>query len=95
MSSDLRWRESTHGDGRGGDCAAVRAGDGPWRTSVRSSDQGGDCVEVAGLGCACEERARLVAVRDSKDPEGPVLVFAPAAWRGLSGRIKSGALDLR
>jgi hypothetical protein len=34
----------------------------------------GDCVEVAG------NLPGVVAVRDSKDPAGPVLTFTPAAW---------------
>jgi hypothetical protein len=28
-------------------------------------------------------------VRDSKDPEGPVLTFGPEAWSGLLDRLKS------
>lgn len=38
-----------------------------WRKSRKSQDNGG-CVEVADL-------REYVAVRDSKDPNGPVLVF--------------------
>ncbi|MET7272250.1 DUF397 domain-containing protein [Streptomyces flaveolus] len=44
-----------------------------WRKSSHSSDQGGECVEVA-------ELPSSVAVRDSKDPAGPVLALAPAAF---------------
>ncbi|WP_092382059.1 DUF397 domain-containing protein [Micromonospora phaseoli] len=40
----------------------------------RISGQGGACVEVA------DNLPGLVAVRDSKDPAGPALAFAPAAW---------------
>ncbi|MGC5019636.1 DUF397 domain-containing protein [Micromonospora sp. DT47] len=43
-----------------------------WRTSTRSIGNG-NCVEVA-TACA------VVAVRDSKDRPGPVLVFSPSAW---------------
>ncbi|MCX4473320.1 hypothetical protein C5N14_18590 [Micromonospora sp. MW-13] len=43
-----------------------------WRTSSRSSGNG-NCVEVATAG-------GRVAVRDSKDRPGPVLVFGPDAW---------------
>ncbi|WP_433323981.1 DUF397 domain-containing protein [Spirillospora sp. CA-294931] len=32
---------------------------------------------------------RLVAVRDSKDPSGPVLPLTPTAWRGLLDRLKT------
>ena len=40
-----------------------------WRKSSYSGDNGGACVEVGTAGPA-------VAVRDSKDPEGPRLAFA-------------------
>ncbi|MGC4809998.1 DUF397 domain-containing protein [Micromonospora sp. DT228] len=46
-----------------------------WRTSSRSGN--GECVEVA------DTLPGLVGVRDSKDPTGPVLVFAPAEWRAF------------
>ncbi|MEU6208217.1 DUF397 domain-containing protein [Micromonospora musae] len=45
-----------------------------WRKSTRSGDNGGDCVEVA------TNLSGIVAVRDSKNPEGPTLTFDPAAW---------------
>ncbi|MEU0552327.1 DUF397 domain-containing protein [Micromonospora sp. NPDC005979] len=44
-----------------------------WRTSSRSGN--GECVEVA------DNLPGVVGVRDSKDPSGTVLVFAPVAWR--------------
>jgi len=56
-----------------------------WRTSTYSA-QSGDCVEVA------DTLRGAVAVRDSKDPDGPALVLAPAAWRALGRRIKAGEL---
>ena len=36
-----------------------------------------ECVEVA------DNLPDVVGVRDSKDPTGPMLVFAPAAWRAF------------
>lgn len=45
-----------------------------WRKSTRSGGNGGECVEVA------DNLPGVVAVRDSKDPHGPALTFAPAAW---------------
>jgi hypothetical protein len=32
----------------------------------------------------------LVAVRDSKDPDGPRLAFTPVGWQAFTGLIKSG-----
>nr|WP_067467822.1 DUF397 domain-containing protein [Actinomadura macra] len=58
-----------------------------WQRSSRSTDTGGACVEVADL-------ASAVAVRDSKDPDGPKLVFGAAAWQTFAGRVKDGRLDL-
>ncbi|MGI5151062.1 DUF397 domain-containing protein [Plantactinospora sp. CA-294935] len=48
-----------------------------WRKSTRSGNNGGDCVEVA------RNLPGMVGVRDSKDPQGPALVFGSAAWRGF------------
>lgn len=46
-----------------------------WRKSSKSGNNGGACVEVAA------NLPGVVGVRDSKDPQGPALVFGPAAWR--------------
>ncbi|MES9607078.1 DUF397 domain-containing protein [Actinomadura sp. NPDC000929] len=46
-----------------------------WRRSSRSTSSGGNCVELADAADA------LVAVRDSKDPAGPVLLLTRAALR--------------
>ncbi|GAA3752163.1 hypothetical protein GCM10022225_40670 [Plantactinospora mayteni] len=46
-----------------------------WRKSTRSNGHSGNCVEVA------DNLPEVVGVRDSKDPHGPALTFAPQAWR--------------
>jgi hypothetical protein len=58
-----------------------------WRKSSRSGDTGGQCIEMAGS-------VPVVAVRDSKDPHGPMIVLAGAAWDSLAREIKSGVHDL-
>jgi hypothetical protein len=54
-----------------------------WRKSSFSSGNGGACVEVAILPGATEGGGGLVALRDSKDPDGPALVFTPDEWQGF------------
>ncbi|WP_078500606.1 DUF397 domain-containing protein [Wenjunlia vitaminophila] len=44
-----------------------------WRKSSYSGSGGGDCIEIA-----CAEDT--VHVRDSKDPEGPMLTFSSTQW---------------
>ncbi len=63
----------------------ISLGQAAWRKSSYSG-QAGNCVEVA------DTLPDIVAVRDSKDPDGPALVLAPAAWRVLARRVKSGEL---
>ena len=50
-----------------------------WLKSTYSNN-GGNCVEVASSPPA------KVAVRDSKNPEGPKLVFAAASWQAFARR---------
>lgn len=57
-----------------------------WRTSTRSSAT--NCVEVATLDGA-------VAVRDSKDRGGPVLMFTRTPWREFLAATKAGEFDKR
>ncbi|MBC6461184.1 DUF397 domain-containing protein [Actinomadura sp. HBU206391] len=52
-----------------------------WRKATRSTDNGGDCVEIAGL-------PGVIAVRDSKNPGGPALVFGRAAFRAFAAQLK-------
>lgn len=49
-----------------------------WRKSTYSSGANDACVEVS------DDRSRaLTLVRDSKNPAGPVLLFAGGAWGGF------------
>jgi hypothetical protein len=58
-----------------------------WRKASYSANGGGTCVEAGTIGQA-------VAVRDSKDPDGPVLAVAPQTWRAFTDRVKTGGPDL-
>jgi hypothetical protein len=59
-----------------------------WRKSSYSSGNGGNCVEVAG------NLPGAVAVRDSKDPDGPKLMLSRAAWRAFTAAVRHGEFDL-
>ncbi|HEY3733216.1 MAG TPA: DUF397 domain-containing protein [Streptosporangiaceae bacterium] len=65
-----------------------------WRKSSYSGNNGGQCVEVAAAPGRHAGRGRMIAVRDSKDPEGPVLAFGPGEWRVFTDQVKAGALGL-
>ena len=54
-----------------------------WRKASYSNSNGGACVEVA-------TAAHAVAVRDSKDPDGPKLAFTAEAWDTFIEHIKHG-----
>jgi hypothetical protein len=54
-----------------------------WRKSSRSGGNGGNCVEVA------RNLPGVVAVRDSKDPEGPKLALSPASWQSFTANVKA------
>ncbi len=58
-----------------------------WRKSTHSDDDTGACVEVAILDNG-------YAVRNSTDPDGPVLYFTPAEWDAFVGGAKDGEFDL-
>jgi hypothetical protein len=57
-----------------------------WFKSSRSHS-GKECVEVAWL------KAGHVGVRDSKNPDGPALVFTPGEWTAFTGGVKEGEFD--
>jgi hypothetical protein len=52
-----------------------------WRKSARSNN-GGACVEIA------TNLPGIVAIRDSKNPDGPVLISTPDNWRAFIRRLK-------
>ncbi|WP_067664729.1 DUF397 domain-containing protein [Nocardia miyunensis] len=58
-----------------------------WFKSSRSPSQD-TCVEVAHVS------EGMVGVRDSTNPTGPALVFAPTAWDAFTAALQSGRFDL-
>lgn len=56
-----------------------------WR-KARASDSQGSCVEVA-------YKDGVYGMRDSKDPDGPVLRFTPDEWRAFLSGARAGEFD--
>jgi len=82
---EWRWRKSSYSGNGGANCVEVGTA---WRKSSYSGNGGGNCVEVA------RDLPRTVAVRDSKDPHGPVLTVESAGWRDFIAGVKAGRHDL-
>jgi hypothetical protein len=57
-----------------------------WKKSSYSGAHG-DCVEVRSPGSGA------IAVRDSKDPQGPSLTFTPQAWTSFVTEVGAGTFD--
>lgn len=53
-----------------------------WHKASRYSSNGDACVEVA------TNLSGVVAVRDSKDPDGVVLAVSPAEWRAFVAALE-------
>ncbi|MFJ1708592.1 DUF397 domain-containing protein [Kitasatospora sp. NPDC088346] len=50
----------------------------------KHSGNGGNCVEIA------PDFPSVVPVRDSKDPEGPALIFPASSFAAFLAAVKSG-----
>jgi hypothetical protein len=91
MSANLdlagaEWVKSSYSDANGGDCVEFSR-DFAWVKSSYSEGNGGDCVEFSRALTAAHG---LVPVRDSKDPDGPALVFPAAGWSSFVSAVKRG-----
>lgn len=64
--------------------AASGLPDATWLKSSRSGPTGGNCVEVAFL------PAGDVAMRNSRQPDGPALIFTQAEWDAFIGGARDG-----
>jgi hypothetical protein len=59
-----------------------------WYKSSYSDGTGNNCIETAGL-------PNDVAVRDSKDKQGPALVFPKPTWAAFVTGVRTGEFDPR
>ena len=58
-----------------------------WKKSSKSGANNGECVEV-------RRRDDAIQVRDSKNPDGPILRFTREEWSAFVGGTKDGEFDL-
>ena len=58
-----------------------------WRISSFSNN-GGACVEVA------DNLSGIVAIRDSKDSDGPVLLLTASQWREFITDLRADAVSV-
>ena len=76
-------RDAQPETGRRSGCVEV----GIWRKSGYSGGNGGDCVEVISTAGV------LIAVRDSKNPNGPKLAFTPSGWQQFIQQVRNTAIN--
>jgi hypothetical protein len=57
-----------------------------WRKSSYSNPDGGACIEV------CDDFVGVLAVRDSKDTQGPTLAFSNHRWMTFVSAVKAERL---
>ncbi|WNZ09392.1 DUF397 domain-containing protein [Streptomyces sp. 11x1] len=73
------WTKSSYSDDNGGDCVEVAT----WIKSSHSGEDGGNCIEIA------PDIPAVVPVRDSKNPDGPILVINRPAWLSFIAAVRS------
>jgi hypothetical protein len=77
--STAQWRKSRHSNGSAS-CVEVATG---WRKSSHSNGQA-ECVEVG------QAPARVIAIRDTTDPDGAILAVPPATWQAFTTAVRHG-----
>ncbi|MFJ8583710.1 DUF397 domain-containing protein [Streptomyces sp. NPDC093595] len=83
------WRKSSYSGDTGGDCIeCAPLGSAAWRKSSYSGDTGGNCVEIAAQPCR-------IAVRDSKDPDGPAFTITTTAFAAFVTAAAEGGFSGR
>jgi hypothetical protein len=82
INNIVRWRKSSFSSGGSGACVECAELDPTWCKSSFSGNGAHACIECADLGCTH-------AIRDSKNPVGPVLTFGQTAWQCLLAAAKA------
>jgi len=80
-TSDLRWRKSRRSQDQGA-CVELAGLSPAWRKSSYTNANNNDCVELADL-------TGTVAFRDSKNPDGDVVLVGRAGFGALLAQLKA------
>ncbi|GAA2606634.1 DUF397 domain-containing protein [Actinomadura fulvescens] len=83
------WRKSRYSDHYGGDC--VELAEVRWPNNSHHDGRGNASVEIAGAQAGSVTTA--IAIRDSKDPNGPKLIFTRAALVTAIDAISNGPMN--
>lgn len=62
------------------------------RSSLSTGDE--SSIEVATVTGAKENSERVIAMRDSKNRQGPTLIFTPDEWAAFTAGVRDGEFDL-
>ncbi|WKX70995.1 DUF397 domain-containing protein [Streptomyces sp. XD-27] len=81
-----KWVKSSYSGPEGGECVEFSRTF-TWVKSSHSGGDGGECVEFSR---ALTQAHGLVPVRDSKDPDGPALVFSADGWSSFVSAVRRG-----
>ncbi|MDI3408435.1 DUF397 domain-containing protein [Streptomyces cavernicola] len=81
-STALHWFKSSYSSSEGGQCLEVAY---DWRKSSYSASHGAECVEIA-------THPTAIHIRDSKNPDGPVLTVSPETWTAFAHKAGRSGL---
>lgn len=86
FSRDFAWVKSSYSGGDGGQCIEFSP-DLAWIKSSHSDANAGQCIEFSP---ALTQVHGVVPVRDSKNPDGPTLVFPAGGWSSFVSAVQRG-----
>ncbi|WP_431999407.1 DUF397 domain-containing protein [Streptomyces sioyaensis] len=86
FSRTFTWVKSSYSDANGGQCLEFSP-DLAWRKSSYSDANGGECLEFSPT---LTRVHGVVPVRDSKNPDGPALVFPAGGWSSFVSAVQRG-----